>query len=309
MSTPNAAGQAKVAFVISAYRLPAMLVRLVERLDGPGTATYIHVDAKTPEDTFRAMAEPLAGRSNVHFLPRHACHWGDFGHVRATLKGLRALIETGQPFDYVVLLTGQDYPLRPRTEIAATLGNAGGSVFMRPMPIPNQYWTNGGTCRYENRHFRAAGRSFAFPGVPFRSARLNAIWSRVARIGGLYRSFPDGLQPWGGSSYWILPADCVRYIDDFVRRSPGFVRFFRSVRIPDEIFFHTIVMNSPFRNRLGTDDRRYVNWAEGGDNPRILTSRDLPALLSSGALFARKFDPAVDADVLDRIDEQTTREP
>ena len=296
------AAPANVAFIISAYRLPELLVRLVERLDTPQTRTFVHVDARTADDVFRAMSQPLAARPNVHFLPRHACYWGDFGHVRATLVGLRALIASAWPFDYVVLLTGQDYPLRSNADIATALGQANGNVFMRPMPIPNEHWTDGGTYRYENRWLRIAGRPFCFPGAPFRSASLNAAWSGTARLLHLYRSFPKGLEPWGGSSYWMMPADCARYVDAFVRDNRDVVRFFHHVRIPDEIFFHTIVMNSPFRDRVAHDDLRYVDWAEGGDSPRILTCADLPRLMASGALFARKFDPAVDGAVLDRLD-------
>jgi hypothetical protein len=47
---------------------------------------------------------------------------------------------------------------------------------------------------------------------------------------------------------------------------------------------------------------RFIDFPAGAPNPRTLTSADLPALESSGAHFARKFDPAVDAAVLDALD-------
>jgi hypothetical protein len=292
----------RIAYIISAYKLPDLLVRLVRRLDAPGTATYIHVDARTREATYRAMTEPLRGRPSVHFLPRHACRWGDFGHVAATLKGLRALVGSGQPFDYVVLLTGQDYPLRPNPEIAATLRRAGGQVFMDWMPIPNGKWTGGGTDRIEHWHFRVAGRLLPFPGAPFRHRWLNTAWSLPARLFRPQRRFPAGLRPFGGSSYWMMPADCARYVDAFVCSNPGYVRFFRRVLVPDEIFFQTIVLNSPFRHRIAPDDLRYVAWEGDGDHPKTLTMEDFDALMGSPKLFARKFDPQVDQAVLDRID-------
>jgi hypothetical protein len=302
MSQPESSVDAVVAYVISAYQLPEMLVRLVERLDAPGTHTFIHVDARTPDRMFRAMTGPLAGRPNVEFLPRHACRWGDFGHVRATLDGLRALIGSGRPFDYVVLLTGQDYPLRSNARITETLGRADGKIFMRASRLPTDLWTDGGTYRYENRFFHIAGRPFSFPGAPFSHAPLNRAWWRIARRLGLYRRFPDGLEPYGGSSYWMLPADAARYVVDRAVSDPALLKFFRYVRVPDEIFFQTLIMNSPLRTRCVDDDLRFIDWREGGDSPRILTCDDLSMLLSSNALFARKFDPGVDAEVLDRID-------
>jgi hypothetical protein len=291
-----------VAYIISAYRLPELLVRLVRRLHAPGSMTFIHVDARTDGAVFRAMEAPLRSLPNVHFLPRHPCHWGDFGHVRATLTGLRALIESRRPFDYVVLLTGQDYPIRSNVGIRQTLVAAGGRVFMDWMPVPNDVWSDGGLDRFENRHFRIGRRRFAFPGAPFGREPLNALWTRAARALHLHRDFPAGMQPFGGSSYWMMPADCARYVDEFVRAHPGYVRFFQNVLVPDEMFFQSIVLNSPFRDRVAEDDLRYIDWSENLDHPHVLTSADFDALMRSGKLFARKFDPGVDAAVLDRID-------
>jgi hypothetical protein len=295
-----------IAYIISAYRLPDLLVRLVQRLDAPGTSTLIHVDANTSETIYRAMTSPLADRARVRFLPRHACHWGDFGHVQATLKGLRELVASGQSFDYVVLLTGQDYPLRPHAHIAATLAAADGHVLMDWMPIPNEQWTGGGAYRIENWHFQLGARHLPFPGAPFRHALLNTAWSLPARVFRLRRTFLAGMRPYGGSSYWMMPGDCVRYVERFCRENPDFVRFFRRVRVPDEIFFQTLIMNSPFRDRVA-DPLRYIAWDGDSDNPRILTMADFDALMASPSLFARKFDPAVDAEVLDRIDRVLAR--
>jgi hypothetical protein len=44
-----------------------------------------------------------------------------------------------------------------------------------------------------------------------------------------------------------------------------------------------------------------VDWNVSGASPRTLTSADYDMLMHSGMLFARKFDEAVDADVIRRI--------
>jgi hypothetical protein len=82
------------------------------------------------------------------------------------------------------------------------------------------------------------------------------------------------------------------------------IDLFRRASSPDESFFQTVLVNSPLRDRLVNDDLRYVDWSEGGASPRVLTSYDLDRMLASHALFARKFDPAVDAEVLDVLDIQ-----
>lgn len=290
-----------IAYIISAYKLPELLVRLVHRLNGPHASFYVHIDAKTPEPLYRRMTQPLADRPNVQFLEQHACTWGGFGHVRATLKGLRAALDSERPFDYAVLLTGQDYPLVSNDEIEARLGAANGQVFMEHFSLPDERWTDGGMDRIEHRQVRIGDHLVRIPGQPFADPRLARIWRAATRA--LLRRFPEGLAPYGGSSYWIMPRDCARYALDFVQTSPRVLRFFEQTAVPDEMLFQTVVMNSPFRSRVSRDDLRFIDWSDDDDSPAILTSDRFDELMASGKLFARKFDPTIDRAILDRIDE------
>jgi hypothetical protein len=111
----------RIAYIVSAYKLPAQLERLLRRLQAPGVTIAVHVDRKTRRPVWEEMIARCRDL-DVTWLPRHRSQWGGFGHVRATLKGLDHIVESDVPFDYAVLLTGQDYPLRPAEEIARELG-------------------------------------------------------------------------------------------------------------------------------------------------------------------------------------------
>ncbi len=122
----------------------------------------------------------------------------------------------------------------------------------------------------------------------------------------LRRQLPSSLRPWGGSAYWIVSRRALRTIYDFVEENPWYVRFFEHVHIPDEIFFQTILLNSAEAERCVDLRLHYTEW-ERTPAPAILTSQDYPHLVESSCLFARKFDPSVDARVLDLIDENLLR--
>jgi hypothetical protein len=68
-------------------------------------------------------------------------------------------------------------------------------------------------------------------------------------------------------------------------------------------------MNSPLRHRVTSLSGshclglHYIDWSAGDEHPKTLGVSDLLHLRSSHALFARKFDMGVDADVLDALDE------
>jgi hypothetical protein len=219
---------------------------------------------------------------DVAWLPRHRSQWGGFGHVRATLKGIDHVVGENVPFDYAVLLTGQDYPLRSPSEISRRLGDAGGRSFMRHLALPWEPWgPRGGLDRIEDWHL-----------ITYRRLHLALP---------LRRELPLGLTPYGGSAYWCLSSTLVHFVHGFLRDNPAYVRFFEHVFVPDELFFQTIIMNSELRDTVENDDLRYLDWSRE-PAPVVFTHDDLPALLGSGQLYARKFDETVDASVLDALD-------
>ena len=271
-----------IAYVISAYKNPEHLGRLIRRLyTGPETTFTVHVDSKTDDGVYEAMRTAVRDL-DVVFLPRHACHWGGFGHVRASLKGLRAVVEGGSDPDYVILLSGQDYPIKPNSYIREFLGRGEGRSFFLHFPLPTENWSNGGLDRFRRWHWRYRRFHLSLP---------------------LRRTLPAGLAPWGGSAYWIMSRSAVRTTVRFVDENPSYVRFFRHVDIPDELFFQTILLNSAEAERCVDYRLHYTEWSRT-PAPAILTSEDYPHLVESSCLFARKFDPAVDDKVLALIDEQ-----
>jgi hypothetical protein len=109
------------------------------------------------------------------------------------------------------------------------------------------------------------------------------------------------LSPFGGSPYWALARPLVELVHAFVKVRPDVLRFFEHVYIPDEVFFQTVLMNSEQASSIVDDNLRYIDW-QARPAPKILTTEDLPALVESRKLFARKFDVEVDAAVLDELD-------
>lgn len=251
-----------IVYIISAYKLPEQLIRLVRVLRGPDRLFYIHVDRRSPDVVHDTIATGLGGSDDVELLERHDCRWGDFGHVRATLKGLDRLAASARAYDYVVLLTGQDYPIKSRGVAEATLAGQAGRSFMNFRPLPVEGLEDGGYARLPSREL------------------------------------PYGLAPYFGSGYWTLHRDAVQYVRAFLAGHPDFVPYFERVRVPDEMFFQTILINSPLRGTIVNDDLRFIKWP----GPTVLTEEHLEEIRQAPDLFARKFDDTVDRSVLDAID-------
>jgi len=91
--------------------------------------------------------------------------------------------------------------------------------------------------------------------------------------------------------WWCLTRECIIYVDRFIRENPAYKRYFRTVFIPDESFFQSIVSNSPFKTGIVSDDLRYADWENPNPlYPRTLETADFKKLVLSPKLLARKFD-------------------
>jgi len=294
----------RIVYLILAHRFPDQVVRLVEALDFEGASFLIHLDRRTESAIYRKLRYDLGNRANVQFVPRVRCYWAGFGIVRATLQGITAAVEEEGPFDFLVLLSGQDYPIKPNRYIRKFLQERRGTSFISHHPFPFREWKNeeGGWDRVHLWHLRPWGRSVVFPRPrSFRFRVIERLWSATITAFPLERNFPRGFHPFGGAQFWCLSGKHVQYIYDFARANPPFVRFFHHVGVPDEIFFQTVLGNSPSATELRNQSLTFVEWYRPG---ATLISSDFENLRTSPLLFARKFDETVDPALLDRVDRE-----
>ncbi len=307
----------KIVYIVATHKLPDQLTRLVKKLDTETAHFLIHVDSRTDDTTYDRMVAGVSHLDNVVFLERNACYWGDFGIVEATLKGIDEALRRGIDFDYVVLLSGQDYPIKSNEYIDDFLTANNGKEFMDYFPIPvgpGHRWEceRGGLERIESWHFRLFGRRLYTGRREFDySPLLTLLWKPITRFAPR-RKFLPGVKPYGGSQFWTITKACTEYVHEFVKTNKAFVDHFKYSYIPDEIFFQTIIMNSPFRENVVNDNSRCIDWSRPGPTghpPWIWRKEDIDALARSPGLFARKFDSDVDSEILDLIDERLLTAP
>jgi Core-2/I-Branching enzyme len=279
----------RIAYIILGHRLANQIARLVHTLGDADDSFFIHWDRKAGVELSHQLAAQLRTDARVHLLPRHRVYWGAFSVVEATIEGIEALFRTGAAFDRAVLLSGQDYPIKSRSHIKAFFARHPEREYMESFPLlaPNR-WSDlrdagHGTARALRWHLHFRGRWLHTP---------------------IRRAFPGTMQPYGGAQWWCLSRSCLEYIHRFISHNRQFVNYFKRAYIPDEMFFQTIVSNSPFGARVTGSDLTFVDWSRPKPPfPAVLDKSYLPVLLGSPKLFARKFDGRHDPEILDLIDE------
>jgi hypothetical protein len=289
----------KVAFLVTAYHQPLHLARLIRALDQPWARFFIHVDSKKDIGAFTSALAPSSKVSYLGPGQREKCIWGGFGLVQATLNLINAAITTGETFGRFCLLSGSDYPLRDSETLFQALATDREFLDVERQVAADQ----------QPSTFDSRANYYSFRDYPL----LSGISGRIPRK--KYRCTPL----YGGSGWWSLTGSCVRFALEFIREHPSYLRYHRFVDVPDEMYFHSIVKASPFAKALSYNfevvdaqhaqrsDRvygcHYINWETGtAHHPKVLDMTDLPALRSSRALFARKFEESPSRALLEQID-------
>ncbi len=276
----------KLAHLILTHANPGQLERLLGRLAHENADFYIHVDKKTPIEPFMA----LANIPNVIFIRnRVKVYWGGYSIVQATINGFDEILALGRHYDYINLLSGQDYPIKNTTHIHQFLSDNPGKIFMQYLSLTDE-WQEA-IPRITQYHLI----NYHLPAGTYRLEQLmNTILPK--------RKLPEGITAMGRSQWFTATPESVAYMVKYIKEKSWISSFFKLTWAPDEIIFQTILYNSPFRDKMVNDNLVYLDWSGGGASPKILAMEDAQKLASSDKLFARKFSSETSKDIMDLLD-------
>jgi len=280
-----------MAHLIMAYKDPAQIERLVKKMSHPQFDFFIHVDTKFDLAPF----EYLQNIERVHLIQnRQKVRWAGYSFIKALLGSVKEILESNNAYDFINVMSGQDYPIKSTEFIHDFFKERKGTSFIYAEKDGSPWWQ-----KLKGRVLRYHMIDYDFRGKYRIENWLNALLPK--------RKFPLPYVFYGGSkaTWWVLTAECARYVVDFLERHPKVRRFAKHSLVVDEYLIPTIIMNSDFRDRVELENYRYVEWPEGKFNPRILTVEDFNSLKDSSMLFARKFDIHVDTRILDMLDDLT----
>jgi hypothetical protein len=279
----------KIAYLILCHKSPEHVIRLISRLRAEGSFFVVHIDKKAGPPVSDVLQSFSAHSPDVVLAKRVRCYWGSFSLVQATINCIDAAISSKRPFDYAMLVSGQDYPLKPAQAIQRFLANNMGREFIETFRLdkPNKWTTH-------EQFYNAMNRVQYYTFFIIRSRHFHLK---------VKRRFPFGWSPYGGSQWWCLTHECISYIRQFLLDNPSYVRYFKRVFIPDETMFQSLVANSSFAEHNFGADLRYIDWTNPNPTcPRILDQSDFDRLRNSPNLIARKFDIDKSHELLNNID-------
>jgi hypothetical protein len=295
-----------VAYVVTSHCYPEQVLRLARtlRAGSPDAPLLIHHDDRRSQLDVAALAR-LGGVQLVR--PPTAVAWGWASHLDMLLRCLAWALER-VPFDWLIVLSGQDYPIRPLAEIERDLLDSPYEGYVEGIEVDPPRWTRGDLDEFSRRYFYHH-RPIRNPGAILRRAIA------AARPALLVRDMPWGVvlgrrcaAPFSpalpcrrGADWLSLSRRSVEVVVHAAQTRPELIRHYRRTVMPTESFPHTVLHAEPAL-RLSGDTRRFTSWPSRSAHPRLLTVADLDRILSSGADFARKFDLTIDPMVVNELD-------
>jgi hypothetical protein len=283
--------KANIAYLITAYKEPEQVARLLTSILTDSDAALVHFDRIVKAEKFQSwkrVIEQKCSGKNVKVVSESRCKYGSFGQIDVLISALK-YFEDNFDYDYFIDFTGDSYPLRTPEVIKKALGGQDCS-FIEFFKLPYKEWYMGGLNRLNNRYYFIPRPSYPY------------VWQ--FSLPRLRKSLPCGLEPYGGHGGLCLRRSHARYVTEFVEKKPQVVSFFKRVYAPDELFFETILLNSPFKSEIYNGSLLYVDFSEGTIHPKVLTKEDFGKLKASGKFFARKFDVNTGNYMLDLIDRE-----
>src|SRR5208337_2314265 len=272
----------KIAYLIVTHRNPKLLGKTIDFLSSEDCAFFIHVDKKSDINDFSS----IKGR-NIFFIDnRTPVYWGEFSMVDAILALLERAFDSPEKYDYYVLSSGSEYPLRSREYIHNFFDKKRGDEFISILQI----CTSDGKLPSKGCQSYIAGKYYSYLNtlrIPSRKPVLRYAMKILARFGLArrdYRKYLGSLETYAGSTWWALTRDACQYILDFVKTDRSVCKYFEKTHASDEMFFHTILANSKFRPKI-RKSLMYVDWsAETVPSRGSPVRRGFPEWLKHGLL-------------------------
>ncbi|MGJ8525901.1 hypothetical protein LMG33818_001648 [Halomonadaceae bacterium LMG 33818] len=273
----------KLAFILLAHESPARLKDLILSIIGSGSDIFIHHDLNSPHDLPKAIAgwklENYPG--NVYFAPRVHVAWGEWSICEATLNCLRKAQEIGlHNYSNYMLASGSCMPTKPMSMVKKGIQEAN-KDFIEAVDAARFTWVAGGIQneRWEYRHY-----------FNYRDQRTLFYWSlRLQKKLLKKRKLPNNFHPYIGSQWWCLRRSTIESILNVLDANPRIEHFYKTVCVPDECFFQTLVANLVPHHEIDSNlltQYKFNSWGV----PRVYFHDDLEELIEQPVFFARKID-------------------
>lgn len=309
----------KIAYFILAHSDEKQLKRMIDRLDYRADF-FIHIDKKREIEPF---IDIMKDYTNVFFINnREKVYWGGFSIIKATINIINCDEYKIRKKNYirVVLLSGNDYPLKPKEYIWSFFNINSNTQFINAINLK----------RFDkktyNDFFKVSVEKYNVFDYPVFNNTSSLIFKLIRKIVNYILkiapfSNKSNFEVFIGSQWWALTPSCIDAIMIEFNSNENKYKAFKWMCAPDEKFFHSLIYCTQYRNEEVEKETNNIikinnnkdrskqtsllanlhlihesleKWYDFDDWEEVLKNKD--------KLFIRKVNSTLSNDLLDEID-------
>ncbi|WP_302279610.1 beta-1,6-N-acetylglucosaminyltransferase [Brachyspira pilosicoli] len=267
----------KNCILILAHKNHNQIMRLINHLK-TDFDLYVHIDKRNKLN--------IKSFDNVKVYKKFKTYHGDVSLVIATLFLIREAYKSN--YDRYIFISGQDIPLKTNKEII--------DFFNADKEYISYENIKNNESLYKEMSFRLNSYNF---GKLYRLIFHRNIRELLSNFPLIKRTTPKNI--YYGSQWWNLTNNAIKYILDYTKQNPNFLKRFNYTWGSDEFYFQSILLNSEFNNNCINDNLRYLIWGVG--TPINFQMKDYENIKNNinNNIFARKFDEDIDNTIIDKL--------
>lgn len=248
-------------------------------------------------------------------MKRRKIVWAGFNLVRTVLDGLAIATTNGFKPDFIQIMSGQDYPIKPLQDYYDFLTQNKDKSFIEYAPLPRKGYNYGMMDRINYYHIVFPKFRLAFPLISYLKLKMHGLSGKVPHTlqkiikklpsaPPLPRKFIKGYEPYEGSNWMTFSGDMASDLLKELAKSKNFLNYFKYTHVADEIFFQTFVINRVpnAKEKIVNSNLTYIAWNRNTGRPYDLKMEDWSQIEKSDRFFARKFHLEDSAMLMDKID-------
>lgn len=315
----------KVAYLIIAHKNIEQIKNLILELENGGGDVFIHVDSSMSSSEYLDLYGQCKSDRCYFVEKRMHGKLDDRSLIDITMLCINEALTCSHRnqihYDYFVLLSGQDYPIKPMKWIEEQLAKS------YPMPYIESYSISekgekAAVVKYNRNRWLLCYRDWVlnnFHGIPGKFFQgIGMLLRNGLKLCGqtpAQKLFKQGITVYMGSAWWVLPDQLIEPVFNAYKEKDTLTEtLIAESYTPEETFFQTICRIKSYekffafnggkeglRNCKTYTDFGRQSKREPVCHPYILTVNDFERLEKTHCWFARKFDDTVDSEIIKKI--------
>lgn len=291
----------RLAYLIVAHKCPEQVSAFINQLLEYGDCdVYIHVDKKNQAllTSLKEKYSTLQRQDDrkVYICSVYGVRWGSFEIVKAVLELMRMAHESGRRYTHMYFGSGQD--LLVKRGMYEYLGSKPNVTFIRiEKEVKN---SDRGSAKYRVRWPHRLMIRNDLHVYRFIRGAMQLLCGLGIVVQKNRRELKKSVRFYEGHTWFIAPYKVLEYILKYTDKYPDYVEFWEDSLASDLMFFHTLIMNSPYKGKI-EDELMYVEFGKTfatNNHPVRITEETLNRIEDGNYFCARKFEWEEDQKII-----------